>query len=279
MHKEDNFRRPLLKFFLLAYLIFWVLFAITGVVIMLKAPKIIQYILPIICSWAPSFAFLILFKKLHPDLKLKEFLKQQFCSAIRISLLAAILIIYIVIFILTITSYSAINNIPIFSTLVTSSNIIIFGFLNQLVRGPLGEELGWRGYALNELQKKYSPLLSAIIIGVVWGFWHTPLWFLTSGYSGANLMKYIVLFMIFVISTSVIITTFYNLNNNLVIPILIHQLVNYSMSLIKLDVLQVLFYITPLYLILAAILIAINPNKALYRKRYKADTLSDTSVL
>jgi len=44
--------------------------------------------------------------------------------------------------------------------------------------GPLGEELGWRGFALPRLQARFSPLVSSLIIGVVWTFWHTPMfWF------------------------------------------------------------------------------------------------------
>jgi membrane protease YdiL (CAAX protease family) len=42
----------------------------------------------------------------------------------------------------------------------------------------VGEELGWRGFAQPELEKHYSPLISAIILGVLWGFWHLPNFFI-----------------------------------------------------------------------------------------------------
>ena len=43
--------------------------------------------------------------------------------------------------------------------------------------GPLQEEFGWRGYALEQLQKKWNALISSIIVGLVWGAWHLPLFF------------------------------------------------------------------------------------------------------
>ena len=38
----------------------------------------------------------------------------------------------------------------------------------------VGEELGWRGYALPLLLEKRSPVMASLILGVLWGFWHLP---------------------------------------------------------------------------------------------------------
>jgi uncharacterized protein len=40
--------------------------------------------------------------------------------------------------------------------------------------GPLGEEFGWRGFALPFLLGRRPPLAAALILGLVWAFWHLP---------------------------------------------------------------------------------------------------------
>jgi membrane protease YdiL (CAAX protease family) len=47
-------------------------------------------------------------------------------------------------------------------------------FVNPL-DGPLGEEPGWRGYALPHLQAQRSPLRSGLVLGVFVALWHLPL--------------------------------------------------------------------------------------------------------
>jgi hypothetical protein len=44
--------------------------------------------------------------------------------------------------------------------------------------GPLQEEFGWRGYALEHLQDAWSALASSIVVGLMWGLWHLPLFFM-----------------------------------------------------------------------------------------------------
>lgn len=48
-------------------------------------------------------------------------------------------------------------------------------FMAAAVVFPLGEEIGWRGFALPRLTRRVGPLAASAIIGVVWTFWHVPM--------------------------------------------------------------------------------------------------------
>jgi membrane protease YdiL (CAAX protease family) len=44
----------------------------------------------------------------------------------------------------------------------------------------VGEEIGWRGFALPKLQNALGPIGASITIGVIWAMWHLPLFYMTS---------------------------------------------------------------------------------------------------
>lgn len=204
-----------------------------------------------------------MFRKIYPKVSLIDYIKRQFSERIRLSSILWVVIIQLAIFLGTLMFIASARNVPVKSLVTTSWVTLLVLFGDGLIRGPLGEELGWRAFVLTELQKKFNPLKSAIIVGVLWGFWHTPLW-LMSGYSGMQLVKYIVYFLVTIIATSIIITAFYNLNRNLLIPIIIHQLVNYLLVIQTGELVNTFMYTAGLYAFAALVLVLINYKKCLY---------------
>jgi len=66
----------------------------------------------------------------------------------------------------------------------SSVSTILLVFAVRLINpgdGALGEEPGWRGFALPGLQSTLSPLVSTLILGVVVTGWHVPLLFMEEG--------------------------------------------------------------------------------------------------
>jgi uncharacterized protein len=65
---------------------------------------------------------------------------------------------------------------------VNLSPYVIFGFGVSFFANTC-EEIGWRGFALPRLQKRYNALLATLIVGTLWGLWHLPLIFLAGSMS------------------------------------------------------------------------------------------------
>lgn len=94
--------------------------------------------------------------------------------------------------------------------------------------GPVGEEIGWKGYALPRLlDSKRGPLFAAIAFGVIWGVWHAPAFFVSGTAQSEQGMGFVWLFL-GTTFTSVIMTWLYKRTNGsiLVSGILVHMMNN-----------------------------------------------------
>lgn len=268
MKNEQQLKRPVASFILLTNIIFIPLFLLTGMTLMLGLPTIVFDMMLCIASWSSTFAFLILFKRLHLGQDLTTYIKNKFNNKINWKIVGLIILIQALIFIGVTYMIGSKNSIEGTFFTVSSTKMLVYFFFKNLLAGPLGEELGWRGFAQQELQKKYSPLKAAMIISFWWGIWHLPIWF-TTGFIGNTLILYILLFMVSVVAISIIMAAFYNLNKNLMIPIIIHQLFNVFIGLINGNIIEVIGYSAVFYSIVAMGLIIINPKQSLYSNRKK----------
>jgi uncharacterized protein len=93
----------------------------------------------------------------------------------------------------------------------------------------VGEELGWRGYALPLLLDKRSPLVASLILGVLWGLWHLPT-FLVPGTPQYGLP--LTAFVLLTIEYSILMTwVFLNTLGSVLIATLFHGAINLSQGL------------------------------------------------
>ena len=61
---------------------------------------------------------------------------------------------------------------------VASSGGLVMFLVTSAMAGPLSEEFGWRGYLQPRLRARFSPTVTALVLGAIWALWHTPLFLL-----------------------------------------------------------------------------------------------------
>jgi membrane protease YdiL (CAAX protease family) len=98
--------------------------------------------------------------------------------------------------------------------------------------GPLGEEVGWRGFALPRMQSRFGPLWGTLLLGLLWSCWHLSD-FLTASKGGgqdtgwATFLTNFPIFTLSVVSLAVLMTWIYNhTGGSIFTAILAHASVN-----------------------------------------------------
>jgi membrane protease YdiL (CAAX protease family) len=93
----------------------------------------------------------------------------------------------------------------------------------MLVLGPM-EEFGWRGFALPLLQRRLSPVWAGLILGLIWGAWHLPAFYLSgTPQSGWDFMP----FLVGSVAVSVIVTPLFNASRgSILLSMLFHFQLN-----------------------------------------------------
>ena len=107
--------------------------------------------------------------------------------------------------------------------LAASWPTISLAFAQAFFIGPI-EEFGWRGIALPLLQRSLSPLTSAVLLGLIWGLWHLPAFFL----GGAPQASWsFPAFLLAIVALSVILTSLFNASGgSLLVAALFHAQAN-----------------------------------------------------
>jgi membrane protease YdiL (CAAX protease family) len=98
-----------------------------------------------------------------------------------VALLTAPLLITATLFVLSLTS-------PVFLPQILTTDdkvsLLLTGIVMGLVVGFF-EELGWTGFAVPRLRLRYGGLTTGLIVGLLWGAWHFPLFSGSVSSSGA----------------------------------------------------------------------------------------------
>ena len=104
--------------------------------------------------------------------------------------------------------------------------------------GPLGEEPGWRGFALPRFLR-LGEWRASLLLGLIWGFWHLPLGVLFPEFReivpGVTLPMWLVLYPLSIMAISVAMTQLWKWTGSVLIAITFHAVLNFTMATLPID--------------------------------------------
>jgi membrane protease YdiL (CAAX protease family) len=205
-------RYPLILYFVLAYAITWIL-TVLGTKML---------VLAILGLFGPALAAIIVTWVTEGRAAVGQLLRRVVQGAKPIWFLIAFGLP--IVLILLVDALALVLGLETKGFLPLTMIEIIIGVL------VVGEEIGWRGFALPRLLKQYSPLVASLILGIVWVFWHLPNFVLPElGLSATPFIPY----MILVVMMTILFTWVYqNTAGSLLIATLFHALNNIAAVLL-----------------------------------------------
>ena len=124
----------------------------------------------------------------------------------------------------------ALNGYQLDTTLLSQPGMIVPMFLFMFfLGGSFQEEFGWRGYALPRLLLTLNPLTAALVLGIIWGVWHLPLFFISG--ASQSFMPFGIFLLLAVFFSIVFTWVFLHTSRNLFGALLLHTAINTSLSL------------------------------------------------
>jgi len=203
-------RSPIVAYFVLVFGIEWFLMFLLSSLV----PPMITLL---IGSWLPNGVGLLVIGVASGRTGLHELFNRVVLWRIGIKWYAVAMFVPITMAFLAIGLNALLgNDLPDFAPASQLSTI----FLVCVFTGALGEELGWRGTALPRLQARWNPLISSLILGILWGFYHLPS-FLLSGLPLQNAP--LIPFMLGALGITILVTWTFNHTSGSLIPVFLYH--------------------------------------------------------
>jgi membrane protease YdiL (CAAX protease family) len=138
-----------------------------------------------------------------------------------------------------------------------------------------GEEFGWRGYALDRLQRRFNAIISSIVLGVIWWAWHIPALGNLSSISGGQTIN-VWLYLVTILEYAVLFTWVYNNTNGSILAVILFHATLNTADMAAVPIAEqvpgysILYYYSPIVLLIIVIAVTIVYGpKRLVRKTKK----------
>jgi membrane protease YdiL (CAAX protease family) len=151
--------------------------------------------------------------------------------------------------------------------LIAHPAVIPLAMFIRFMSGPWSEEFGWRGYALDRIILSLGAIPGSITLGIVWGVWHLPLFFMPATWHGqvGFALTGFWMFILFSVALSLFMTWVYlNTNRSILSGMMIHFASNFTAQLFE----PISTRLEVLRLILLLVVI-VFPILSLYRREHE----------
>ncbi len=127
--------------------------------------------------------------------------------------------------IITTLSLLARSTPPAIATASDKLGLLLISLAIGLGSSPFFEELGWTGFAIPELRKRFGILATGLLMGVLWGVWHFPVFSATGRASEplSPLVFTLALLFTWLIPYRVLMVWVYDRTHSLLVAILMHM--------------------------------------------------------
>ncbi|MBK8901595.1 MAG: CPBP family intramembrane metalloprotease [Anaerolineaceae bacterium] len=234
---NDPLRYPLAIFFILTYAISWTIW-LSMIVLSLDILTPLGRTLNIIAIFGPTLAGLVLTAIRHGSSSVGQLIGRLWRPQPRPTRIGVALLLPLAIMVAAAALAFLIGDL-LLSTAAAGWLLLLGEFVRIFFfGGPLGEEIGWRGYALPRLLRDHSPMQASVLLGLVWGGWHAPIYAIVGTgqnemlRSGGSFPFLFIAFVVWTIGLSILFTWLYKLaQGNLLVVILFHAAVNTAVFL------------------------------------------------
>jgi membrane protease YdiL (CAAX protease family) len=221
-------RHPLISFFVIAFALAWLIevpLALSANGILPKLPLLVFAIAIPVATLAPAASAFIITGVTEGKVGVVRLLRRCVRWRVGIQWYLFILIgipIIVLLGAIVVPGAAAAFN-PVVAPLLAAYPLafVVTFFLG----GPLGEEPGWRGFALPRLQSRMGPLRGSVILGVLWALWHFPLFW--SGVWTPPTIPNMIMFIVMITALTIIMSWVFNhARGSVLITMLMHASFN-----------------------------------------------------
>jgi membrane protease YdiL (CAAX protease family) len=185
-------RNPLAAFFVLAFLLSWLLAVPLALQRAGVLPARLPYSLHYLMAFGPMLSALLVVAATEGRAGLRRFLTRGFRPSVGPGWLLFAGLTPLLFLAVGLASV-AISGRPVpgireLGQINFLPNLGLWAWLLWTVTSGLGEETGWRGYALPRLQSGRSPLAASLLLAIPWILWHLPAFFYLPNYMSFGVM-------------------------------------------------------------------------------------------